>query len=518
MRCCALWVWSNSSGRFRRFGPRADGKQRRRERLLAEMGRGVHLAQKIAARSDAMNQLGGQRFVVDHPGRANRASHIRDQLVVDHQLQRRKGDGIFQVPHRSNPHRARQHRQQHGGDLFRPGVLVAITTIGFAAVDARGAAVVFAEQLHAGHQQITAVGAAILEQPAAHISVGRRDIHGHHGVVADRIAERHTRQGLGGPQGQQAGRRDRGRRAAGRHGVDRLRHAELQVFQEHLNHVSVETQGRAYFTIADEHRIAAILLGGAGHDLADFVNPPHVFLGHRFNAAEFLGPLHQFRRHDHRTVRRRHRLIGHRQTGVVDMLQVVDHVDGAEHVVAAGWPPAAVRVVEKAAESARADREICVYLIGGRSKTHMGKPHRHALRPIRTLIVLPHLRDDLPADLAGNLDQAGGVVDLTSKPLQVAERLGRIDLDSRPLQDRLGRIVDPLHLRGGEDPERFHDCSWEVGRVVHWLEHGVNSHASSKLDSDKSTEKQLPVSHPHGQQSTRRGLLPCLAHPEMSIL
>ena len=154
---------------------------------------------------------------------------------------------------------------------------------------------------------------------------------------------------------------------------------------------------------------------------------------------------------------RRHRLVGHRQARVVDLLQVVDHVDRAEHVVAIGRAAAAVEVMDETTEPARADREIGMHLVFGRPKTHVGKSHRHALRPIGAEVVLPHLGNRLPAERPRDLDQAGRLVHLAAETFQIAERFGRIDLDSRPLQDRLGGLVDLLHLRGGQDAEGLHE-------------------------------------------------------------
>ena len=117
----------------------------------------------------------------------------------------------------------------------------------------------------------------------------------------------------------------------------------------------------------------------------------------------------------------RHRLVGNRQARIVDLIQMVDHVDGREHVVAIGRAAAPLQVVDEAAEAARADGKIGMHLIFDRPKPHVRKSHRHPLGPIRALVILPHPGDHLPAELAGDLDQARIVAPAAAEPLEIAQ-------------------------------------------------------------------------------------------------
>ena len=64
-------------------------------------------------------------------------------------------------------------------------------------------------------------------------------------------------------------------------------------------------------------------------------------------------------------------LVRHWQSCVIYVIEIVDHIDRTEHVIAIGRAAIALKIMNEAAESAGTDREILVYLVGDPTKAYV---------------------------------------------------------------------------------------------------------------------------------------------------
>ena len=321
-------------------------------------------------------------------------------------------------------------------------------------MNAAGAAVVFADHLDPRTEQRHALRARVFEDGAAHIGKRRSDINGDTGVFVDRIGQDEPSQCFRHPQGQRAGRMDRRRGAGVGHGVERLGHAPLQVFEKHFAHVLVEHEWGFHLGVADQDRVSAQRLPAAADDLADAADVFDVEWIQSFDTPQFVGRLDEFGHHADRADRQGHILCGDGDAGVGDLIELSREFEGLARVLERCGPPLSVEGVDIDTVAAGIDGEILVNAERILAEADVGIAHGHLFGILAFGERAAHPVDALLDDVFGKAHLTSIAIHRATERIEVVQRFGVVDLHADFGQNAQRVAMDGLHLVGGQKANR----------------------------------------------------------------
>ncbi len=220
-------------------------------------------AQEVAARSDFVDGVEGQRFGAQIEWRQD-PPHTFDDLVADHHHLQRAGQPRLDVADVVHQVGAAQHRSECPDSTLGTGLRIRELRVRAAGESPGRKVVVVAPELGHDHAVANELGTEIGGDAGLHVErSGARAVEDG-GARPSQLGDRQSAQNLGVGHGDAARRSHRRRRSVDRsRGVDEGQ--ALVGHQQHLaQHLLRVLQGRRGLQIGDQERLERQLLGAAG--------------------------------------------------------------------------------------------------------------------------------------------------------------------------------------------------------------------------------------------------------------